>query len=193
MLEKWTRAHIQPDGRLDMSIAFEKADAILDTFLKTDVSNRSSLNQFDGPPNSAFKNTKPTAIALSHAKGIKKHDKIKGKNELVKFFNALGRMCMVTGLSDAEIQLSIDRTIDTDEYSWDTCMSMGLEINLGKHLAGGVFSSKEAFDTILCHPTYAGLCKEKVTVKLLRPLYAGMIDTYYQKNRQKFPTISRAL
>ena len=158
LLDNWTRAHMTVDGQLDLETSFSQADALLDTFLSTEETERHKLHS----SSEKFVNPNPASIFRKGTKG--KENKFKDGSDVKLFFNAFGRRCMVSGLKESDTLLAVDRIIDTDWYSWSTCILMSHHINLAKHLQ--VFSSDDAFDAVLLTTTFFNKEDSNITASI---------------------------
>jgi hypothetical protein len=188
LLDKLTTFHLASNGLLDFSPAFSNADKLLDKFLSTPVEGRKKLCHYGGDISNidvsqvfANMNNPNRNLAVKKKKDAKCD--LMSVGELEQLIRAFGAICMVSGLPESIILLSVDKVVQSGRYNWTDVLLMSSRINDGKWVrSGGIFDSKEALLAYTeTQEDLQGLDIHRATVKIMRKFYVGLITTHFNK------------
>jgi hypothetical protein len=186
LLDELTTFHLMSYGLLDFSPAFSIADKLLDKFLAAPVEERKTLCQYSGDISKIN-----VSQVFHNMNNPNRHSSVKKKRdvkcdlmdvgELVQLIRALRAVCIVSGLPESIILLSVDKVVQSGRYNWIDVLLMSSRINDGKWVrSGGIFDSEE---TLLAYmetqEDLQGLDIHRATVKIMRKFYVGLITSVH--------------
>ena len=190
LLDELTAFHTTSDGLLDFEPAFMVADQLLDAFLSTPTERRKTLCQFDGNItrmniSKVFANLNKPHPRTTTVKKVKLSVcDYESADEVDQLVRAFGARCMVSGLQESRVLLSVDRIVQAGRYNWSDTLLMSSRINDGKWVReGGIFHTKETLlDYLNSQEDLHGLCVHRAAIKIMRKFYVGLITTHYNQN-----------